>query len=244
MATNLPRGGDGLGAMDGARLFVAGGSSGMGAAIALMAAARGAQVAIAGRCTQKLDRVADLLGDQCLGRYALDIGNAEAVKSALKEHGPYDFIVCSAADLTFKPFVQLEDREIETMISSKLMGPINLARAAAEHLSPAGSVLFFSGVAAYRQTEGTSLVGSINMALESLVANLAIEMKPKRFNVICPGVVDSATWDKACAPVEAANIPAGRRGQAQDIAHAALAILENNFINASVVNVDGGARVS
>ncbi|MFG6666263.1 SDR family oxidoreductase [Halomonas sp. HNIBRBA4712] len=243
MATNRPQGGDGLGAMQGAKLFVAGGGSGMGAAIALMAAARGAKVAVAGRRQEKLDRVVEMLGDQALGSYTLDVHEADQVNAALAEHGPFDFIVCSAADLTFKAFLELDDSEIDTMLSSKLMGPVNLARAASKHLAPAGSVLFFSGVAAYRQTEGTSIVGSINMALESLVANLAIEMKPKRFNVICPGVVDSTTWDKGPQPPTPANVPAGRRGQAQDIAHAALMILENNFINGTVVNVDGGARI-
>ena len=136
------------------------------------------------------------------------------------------------------------------MLGSKLYGPVNLARAADKHLKPTGSVLFFSGLAAYRQGEGSSLVGTVNMALESLVANLAIEMKPKRFNVISPGIVDSETWASMNQREKAGffddiseKLPVGRVGKPDDLAHAALTVLENGFIDGTVINVDGGGRV-
>ena len=169
----------------------------------------------------------------------------------MAEQGPYDHVVNTAADLTFKPFADLQDAEITGMINSKLWGPINIGRAATRHLSEQGSVLFFSGVAAYRQQPGTSLVGTVNMALESLAASLAIELKPKRFNVVSPGVVDSATWDdlseedRSAMFEEVANsLPVGRVGQTTDLAHAALSILENGFINGTVLHVDGGGRIA
>jgi NAD(P)-dependent dehydrogenase (short-subunit alcohol dehydrogenase family) len=42
----------------------------------------------------------------------------------------------------------------------------------------------------------------------------------------------------------AAGLPVGRVGEVEDEAHAALAVLENGFINGTVVNVDGGARAA
>ncbi|MCJ2182538.1 SDR family oxidoreductase [Novosphingobium sp. 1949] len=165
--------------------------------------------------------------------------------------GPYDHIVTTAADLAFAPFPDLSDDAIEAMLRSKFRGPINLARAAGKHLAPQGSVLFFSGLAAYRQGPGSSIVGALNMALESLAAALAIEMKPRRFNVISPGIVDSETWagmtgaDRSAFFGQiAAGLPAGRVGTVEDEAHAALALLENGFINGTVVNVDGGGRIA
>lgn len=251
MASAATPGGAGTGALEGAKIFVAGGGSGMGAAIARMAAARDAHVTLAGRTQEKLDAVEGELGKGLLSTVAVDLADAAAVEAALAVNGPYDHIVCTAAQLTFAPFLDLTDAQIQGMIASKLWGPINLARAAAKHLSPQGSVLLFSGLAAYRQGEGSSLVGALNMGLESLIANLAIEMKPKRFNAISPGIVDSGAWDGMGEEGKAAffagvaeGLPAGRVGRVEDEAHAALAILENGFINGTVVNVDGGGRIA
>jgi hypothetical protein len=42
----------------------------------------------------------------------------------------------------------------------------------------------------------------------------------------------------------ATALPVGRVGNADDLAHAALAILENGFVNGTVMHVDGGARIA
>jgi len=242
---------DSHGILHGSKIFVVGAGSGMGSAIAQMAVARDARVALAGRTIDKLHAVAATLGDAVLGTYSLELANQVTVQAALAEHAPYDHIVTTAADLTFAPFTRLTDGQIQAMLASKFWGPINLARAADRHLAAQGSVLFFSGLAAYRQGPGSSLVGTLNMALESLAAALAIELKPKRFNVISPGVVDSGTWAAMDAGERAAffdqtasALPVGRVGQVQDLAHAALSVLENGFINGTVIHVDGGGRIA
>ncbi|WP_115720233.1 SDR family oxidoreductase [Gallaecimonas mangrovi] len=238
-------------ALEGKKLFILGAGSGMGAAIAKMAVAKGAKVALSGRSEEKLKRTASELGDAVLGIYPLDAVDSQAVDAALADKAPYDHIVTTAADLTFKPFVELSDDDIEKMLGSKFFAPLNIARGANQYLNANGSVLFFSGLAAYRQGEGSSIVGALNMALESLAANLAIEMKPKRFNVISPGVVDAGSWDflsdadrQALFDSVAASLPVGRVGHVDDLAHAAIGLMENGFITGTVVNVDGGGRIA
>jgi short-subunit dehydrogenase len=71
--------GNGMGTMAGKKIFIAGGGSGMGKALARMAAARGAKVAIAGRSQAKLDSVGSALGDSLIATYSLDLADAEAV---------------------------------------------------------------------------------------------------------------------------------------------------------------------
>lgn len=237
--------------MVGKKIFIAGGGSGMGAALARMAAARGAQVSLAGRTQGKLELVAKELGPQLLSTHALDLADAAAVQKALSAHGPYDYIVTTAAQLTFKPFAQLTDAEIGAMLASKFWGPVNLARAAVTQLKADGSLLFFSGAAAYRASVGTSIVGAVNLMLESLAQSLALELKPRRVNVISPGLVDSPTWaglsetDRdGLFAATASALPVGRIGHVDDLAQAALAVLENGFVTGSVMHVDGGARVA
>jgi len=67
------RGGDGLGSLINAKIFIVGGGSGVGRAIATMAAARGAKVALAGRSQDKLDATAATFGGAVLGCYVLDV---------------------------------------------------------------------------------------------------------------------------------------------------------------------------
>lgn len=74
------------------------------------------------------------------------------------------------------------------------MGPINLGRAAGAHLSVDGGLIFLSGAAAYRQAVAASIVGAVNMALESFAAATAIELRPRRVSVISSSVVDTPSW--------------------------------------------------
>jgi NAD(P)-dependent dehydrogenase (short-subunit alcohol dehydrogenase family) len=128
---------------------------------------------------------------------------------------------------------------------------VNLARAAVTQLKSDGSLLFFSGAAAYRPSIGASIVGAVNLLLESLAQSLALELKPRRVNVISSGLVDSPTWDgmietdrQSMFTETATVLPVGRVGNVDDLAHAALAILENEFVNGTVMYVYGGTRIA
>lgn len=237
------------GSLNGKKVFIAGGSSGIGLAIAKAVAARGAKVAIAARNKVKLDAAAAMIGEALLATYSIDLANGAAVASALVEHGPYDHIVSTAAQLAFKPIGELSEDEIQAMVASKLWGPIHLARAAVHQLNPEGSLLFVSGYAAYKPSVGTSVVGAVNLHLEILAKSLALELKPSRVNVLSPGIVDTPLWDglsdadrKEFYRSTAASLPVGRIGHVNDLSHAAMLLMENGFITGTVLHADGGAR--
>lgn len=222
----------------------------MGAAIARRAAAEGAQVAVGGRDVAKLTGVAESLGKMALPVQVLDLGDAAAVERAVSASAPFDHIVMTAADLVSKPFTQLSDDDIGRMIASKVWGGINIGRAAAKHLTATGSLTFFSGAAAYRPAKGASIVGAVNMFLEGLMRSLALELGPRRVNVVSPGVTDTPTWSgltdaqrAGMFDAVARSLPVGRIGSADDMASAALALMTNGFITATVLHVDGGVRI-
>jgi len=245
-------GGDGQGGLRGAKVFVVGASSGMGEAIAKMAAARGAQVALVARNVERLAAVAAQIGeDSVLGCYSLDIADDEKVEAALAEHGPYDHILTTAADLNFgSPLTGITRSDIDRMLGSKFWGPVNLARSASTWLKPTGSLIFISGLGGYRPVTGCSIVGPLNMGLEGLATAMAIELSPRRVNAISPGIVETPIWlkmpesERLAAFAKAADsLPTQRIGSVTDIAHAALALMENGFITGTVVHVDGGGRL-
>jgi NAD(P)-dependent dehydrogenase (short-subunit alcohol dehydrogenase family) len=101
-----------------------------------------------------------------------------------------------------------------------LFGPLLLAKHGASMLEPGGSIVFTSGIAAYRPGPRASLLAALNGALASLAAALAVELAPIRVNVVSPGWVDTTIWqdvagDAAAATLAAmaARLPAGRIGR-------------------------------
>jgi NAD(P)-dependent dehydrogenase (short-subunit alcohol dehydrogenase family) len=87
-----------------------------------------------------------------------------------------------------------------------------------------------------------------NGGLAHLGAALAVELAPRRVNVISPGIIDSGMWDRlgddrdAFFTRIASTVPARRVGQPQDVAQAVLFVMTNPFVTGSVLHVDGGGR--
>jgi pteridine reductase len=81
------------------------------------------------------------------------------------------------------------------------------------------------------------------MLTRALAKDLAPEI---RVNAISPGAIiwpdnmDTQTMDKILS-----EIPAGKKGQAEDIANAALFLINHaEYVTGEVINVDGGRRLS
>lgn len=233
----------------GRHVVILGGSSGIGKELARQAIRRGAIVHVIGRSRERLKECVDELGRN-VDTHQADIANEADVKRVFGEITRIDHLVTTAADLTFKPFLDLTDSDIAAMLGSKFWGPIYAVRHAARQMARDGSITFFSGVAAYKGSPGASIVAMLNAGLEGFMRTLAVELSPIRVNVVSPGIVDTPIWnqmgpEKKTAYFDeiAGSLPVKRVGTPEDLAQAALALMENGFISASVVHVDGGARV-
>jgi len=234
----------------GKHIVIAGGSSGIGFAIAQLALARGARVTIAGRSQGKLaDAVQRLEGRA--RPVVMDLGDARAAETGFEQMGAYDHFVSTAADLTYGPLATMDRAAIERMLAAKFWGPINLVKYGLPNLQAGGSVLLFSGLAADRPGAGTAMVSALNAGVEGLVRALAVELAPVRVNAISPGVVETEGWafmDEAARQSFFANLattlPARRIGAPADLADAALFALTNPYLTGEVLHVNGGANLS
>jgi len=231
------------------RFVIIGGSSGMGFALAKKVVQAGAEVVLCGRSSSKLEAAVAELGSAA-SYQAFDASVAQDVTKAFIAIGAYDHLVVTAADLTFAPLDTLTTEDIQRMLSSKFWGPVNAAKHGLKFINRKGSVTFFSGLAAYRPAPGTTIVAALNAALEGFAMALALEVKPVRVNVISPGVVDTPTWSFLSEQDRAglfeqvgSGLPGGRVGHADDLADAVLSVVSNEFINATVLHVDGGGRI-
>ena len=235
------------------RILIAGGSSGLGFALARRLIGAGDHVTIIGRDPDRLRRAQNELGTSPrLAAIAADITSEESVRALFASGQPLDHIVCTAADFTgaYQLLPALELEAARRAIDSKIIGPILLAKHGSPKLAAGGSLTFTSGIAAYRPMARGTVVATINAALEGLVRALAVELAPIRVNAVSPGWVDTPIWQAVAGERKAEvlagmaeRLPAGRVGRPEDIADAIAFLIGNGFTTGAVLHVEGGHRL-
>jgi NAD(P)-dependent dehydrogenase (short-subunit alcohol dehydrogenase family) len=229
------------------KIAVIGGSSGMGLAAAANLAQAGAQVVIASRSAEKLDKARrSMHGD--VRTHILDMRDEAAVEAFFAQLGAFDHLVISAADAVFGPFLEVPVAAVGKFLESKFLGPYRVARYAAPHMAKDGSITFFSGAASQRGTPGLAAGSAINAAIEALGRSLAVELAPIRVNTVAPGLIVTPVWDGIMGEQErdeffkhaAAKLPVKRIGTPEEVAHAVRYLIENTYTTGTVLFPDGG----
>jgi NAD(P)-dependent dehydrogenase (short-subunit alcohol dehydrogenase family) len=233
-----------LAKLNGKKVLVIGGSSGIGYATAAAALADGAQVTIASRSEEKLRAAQTLLHGRVEAR-RLDVGDTAEVERFFDDSPTYDHIVISGAAFKTGAVRDLSLEDAYAAMNVKFWGPYRVARKA--KVAPDGSFVFISGFLSRRPKPNVVLLGAMNAAIETLAQGLALEMAPVRFNAVSPGMIDTpyrasmpADTRKTLLDNVARSLPVKRVGQAEDIADQVLALLRNTFATGSVVFIDGG----
>lgn len=165
------------------RVLVIRGSSGIGMAVATGALAEGADVTIAGRTADRLDRASGVLGN--VRAVQLDTSDADGLAAFFETAEAFDHILVSAAQTPTGPLRRLGVADARAAMDSKFWGAYAVARVA--KIADRGSLTFVSGFLAERPSASSVLQGAINAALEALARGLALELAPVRVNAISLG---------------------------------------------------------
>ena len=236
--------------LDGQRVVVIGGSSGIGLGIAKVAAREGARVVVAGRSADKLEAALRELGGAAEGR-AVDATDRGAVRALFADLGSVDhLVVTAAAGLPFGPFTSLDPDAFRRGFDGKFWAFVHAVREVLPVLRQDGSVTLVTGAAARAAMPGTAGVAAVNGALQAMVPTLARELAPVRVNALSPGLVATPVYDGMPAQAREAmyrqateRLPARRIGAAEDLGQAALFLMANGYTTGIVLDVDGGARL-
>ena len=119
--------------------------------------------------------------------HRLDITDHASIGRLLPTLGQLDAVICVAGTAPFLPWAQAGQVEWAAGVASKLMGQVHLIRAAAAVLPVGGRIIVTSGQLAQHPVTGSSIVTTVNAAVEAFVRSAAVECPELRVNAVSPG---------------------------------------------------------
>jgi 3-oxoacyl-[acyl-carrier protein] reductase len=237
---------------------VTGASRGIGRAIAVALARRGAKVAV---CDVALGDEADETVKLCreagadASTWQLDVANSAAVTTTFQQiverEGHLDILVNNAGIAIDGLLLRTKDEEWAKTLDVNLSGVFYCCRAAARHLlkcKEGGRIVNVSSVVGEQGNAGQVSYAASKAGIIGLTKTLARELAGRNLlvNAVSPGFIETAMTQahvQGKAREELlARIPLGRIGAAEDIAEAVAFLCSPaaSYITGQVIRVNGG----
>lgn len=241
--------------LDGKKVVVAGGSRGIGLAIARTFRAEGADCLICGRLGVDLEH-AEAVAD-CLSVIA-DVSTKDGV-AALKANaderfnGPPDIVVCNVGSGRSVPPGEETIEEWQRVFDINLFSTARVIEAFGPDLKPGSAIACISSIAGRLSLGAPVAYAAAKAALDKLVANMAAPLGRRDIRIfgVAPGNIlfPGSVWEQksAEAPDQVASmlerdVPLQRLGTADEVARMVvfLASPQAGFVTGSVHVIDGG----
>ena len=240
--------------------LVTGASKGIGAAIALELAARGAAVAVnysgskAG--ADKVVAEIESAGGKAIAVQA-NLADTESigplVAKVAKELGPISILVNNAGIYEFSPIDGVTPEHFHKQFNVNVLGLILTTQAALQNFSPAGGSIINIGSVAASGVASAAVYSATKGAVDSVTISLSKELGARniRVNSLNPGMVETEGVHAAgfigsdFQKKTEAETPLGRIGQPNDIATVAafLASDDSAWLTGQTIQASGGARL-
>jgi NAD(P)-dependent dehydrogenase (short-subunit alcohol dehydrogenase family) len=239
--------------LDGRRVLVVGGGSGIGFAVAEAAQREGAQITIASSNAERVAAAAQRLGNAARGE-RMDVTDDAGVAAFFEANAPFDHIVYTAGDWGQMRRGALADIDLSRateVFRVRFLGALAVAKYGATKLPPDGSLTLTNGMIAHRPSKGSFLSTGMAGGIEHLTRGLAVELAPVRVNCVCPAMIETEIWDtmlpaegrqeRFAKMTERQLIP--RIGQPAEVAEAYVHLMKAGYTTGQVLKVEGGAAL-
>lgn len=117
-----------------------------------------------------------------------DIADEDQLTQPWDTVGHIDAVVCAAGDVTYAPLDELSSAEFTAAWQNKALAQINLVRIGLDHIAPDGSFTLISGIPSRDPVVSGVAAATANGAVEAFVRSAAVEIAPRRINVVSPSV--------------------------------------------------------
>ncbi|MBI1358875.1 MAG: SDR family oxidoreductase [Alphaproteobacteria bacterium] len=233
--------------LDGAKVLVIGGASGVGLAVASAALEAGAEVVIGSSQAPRVEAAAGKLGKGATGR-AVDVRNEASVAAFFEAAGPFNHLVFTAGDWghMFGPTRDLDVEASKARMEIRYWGAARAAKHAIRQIDKDGSITLTGGMLAHRPMPGAPLTTASAHTTEGLAMGLARDLAPVRANAVCLGLILSEqvqSMGEATIKSFTANLPLPRGGTVEEAAEAYLYLMRATYVTGQIVRVDGGGSL-
>ena len=234
--------------------LVTGAAHRVGKAIALRLAKNGAHIILNYRSSvkaaQETQTELEGLGVEVLPVQA-DVSEPEAVEAmtaqAIAHFGRIDILVNNAALFDKTPFPGMSVADWDRVLNMNLRGPFLCARAVAPPMLKleAGLIVNITDLSGFVPTQHMLAHSVAKAGLISLTQALALELRPKiRVNAVAPGpVMPPPDYDSETRQKVAQRTLLKRWASGDHVAQAVMFFVENDYVTAEVVRVDGGELI-
>lgn len=235
--------------------IVTGGSRGIGRAVVLELARRGANIVFSyagnAAAAEETRASAAALGVEvrAVKADATDPAAAPALVDAAKELGGVDILVNNAGITRDKLAARMSAEDFEAVIATNLTGAFLMTKAVLRPMmrARAGAIVNLSSVVGLRGNAGQANYAASKAGLIGLTKSIAREVAGAgiRVNAVAPGFIATDMTDampEAAREATLAQIPAGRLGAPEDVAHAIAFLVSDDaaYITGQVLAIDGG----
>jgi len=233
--------------LDGAKVVVIGGASGVGFAVAAGALETGAEVVVGSSQAPRIEAAAKKLGLGAKG-LVVDVKDEASVAAFFEAAGPFDHLVFTAGDWGHM-FGATRDIDVEASkarMEVRFWGAARAAKYAIRQIAKEGSITLTGGMLAHRPMPGAPLTTASAHTTEGLAMGLARDLAPIRVNAVCLGLITSEqvqNWGEAMIKGFTANLPLPRGGTVEEAAEAYLYLMRATYVTGQIVRVDGGASL-
>ncbi|KAA9007854.1 SDR family NAD(P)-dependent oxidoreductase [Histidinibacterium aquaticum] len=245
----------------GQHILVTGAASGLGAATARELASAGAAVTVLDRSAEAAERMAEELGGRAIAGDVTDPEIGAQIDGAIEALGPLRGLVNCAGIGTAARIAGREGpmplEDFERVIRVNLVGTFNMLRLAADRMTTLdplptgerGAVVNTASVAAQDGQIGQAAYAASKGGIVSLALPAARELARFgiRVNTVAPGIFRTPLLEELPEEVQrgiAASIPFPQRlGEPEEFARTVRFCLENAYLNAEVIRLDGAVRL-
>jgi len=243
--------------LNGKKIAIVGGTSGIGFGAAQILLDAGAHVTIISSSSDRVQEAVRRLQSPNVDGKVGNVRDEDGFTKLLISLAPLDHVVFSGVDKIIRGGLAEADLdEAKHLFGVKFWGSIVVGKALAKYdiVKPGGSLTLTSGGAALRPGKGAAIGGALNGGILSFTKGLASELVDKkiRVNTVVPGLVQTELWDKLGKTKEeqqqnfedgAKKLSVGFVATPEHIAEAYLYTVRADYANGTLIVIDGGAQL-